>query len=590
MNLNQPTLVLFDYERSRYEYFPPDQSDSFYTIGESNISIYTNDKKLHIVGIKGNINVGHGKFTFSTELYNGIEIHNEAALIINDELEIDNTNIFIYGTLIMEEGSKLILRRGATILFSRDSYWDIRKNCSIIIEDGCEIMEYGDVDIDVNLMKSIIEDDKINLDSACNVVATNIDLGEREFSLTDYDQYLRKIQLNMYTQGEYNVQHGRIGYTWKGGHIDNKSQQLEMTVLYGSTVLGDFKLKILGEQASEIPNKQILRSIHIVKNSILYIEEEYNGYDYIRPELYLGVVIDNVLKPASALVEGMIIVDGNDALITLDRNATMTIAEGGSIYLKNGANMKSTNNEQTVLYINGQLIVDSIEQIKTFKPENIKFGEKGKLVVLNPANEHTLLFSTPNGKYHTDLYRIFKNYMDHIEYHISPNSGIAIDQFFDYYSRDMVDWFAGRRIEKAIYDGILVWEDGAFIELDQSIIPWATLDASLYQATRLFKSFASRDIERIKDVAARLKYAGCGNITFRFIQDDKYKDIVLHLEGTTPVSVTNMPASDEYNITVDNDGSLFMKNQVADASEDIIIAKDSKMTRIYEGSNYFDLK
>ena len=136
----------------------------------------------------------------------------------------------------------------------------------------------------------------------------------------------------------------------------------------------------------------------------------------------------------------------------------------------------------------------------------------------------------------------------------------------------------------------MVWEDGAFIELDNNIIPWATLDASLYQASRLFKSFMSRDIERLKDVAARLKYAGSGNMTFRFIQDGQYKDILLDLNGINMVSATNTPSSNEYNVTVDSDGVLFMKNRVSEITESSIISKDSKEIRVTEGTNSFSLE
>ena len=53
------------------------------------------------------------------------------------------------------------------------------------------------------------------------------------------------------------------------------------------------------------------------------------------------------------------------------------------------------------------------------------------------------------------LYRLFENVIDHVEYHISNNTGIAIDKYYEYFNRDMVDWFGGRRIEKAIHEANL---------------------------------------------------------------------------------------------------------------------------------------
>lgn len=596
MNLNQKTLILFEQERSSYSFYPPDQSDSFYNIDQSTIDLFCskNEDETYsfvLTGLEGEINVGDGNFTIDQTLYTAMTIKLGATLIVNKSLTIDNAEVHIFGNVKMDEGAKFILRNNASVIFEPDSDFVIKKNCQVEIDSTSNIDVYGTIEIYVDLMDSITEMPGMYIDSAVVIKPTDIDLGDREFSLTDYDLMLRDKVINMYTQGEYNVTNGRIGYTWKGGSIYTGSQQLELSVLYGSAVLGDFKLSVLGQQAEEIPNLQIIRSFHVSKGTTLYISDEYDGFTYLRPELYLGVVIGNVERTASALVDGDIIVSGEKSLITIDRLSKLTISETGTIYLRNGASMRSTNNEgQVVLYINGTLIIDSIDQIKTFDACNIHFGERGKVIVLNPASEHTLLFSTPNGKYDTDLYRIFENTIDHIEYHISPNTGIAIDEYFEYYSRDLIDWFGGRRIEQAIFDGILVWEDGAFIELNNSIIPWATLDATLYQATRLFKSFASRDIERIKDVAARLKYAGCGNITFRFISGDAYKDIVLDLEGIKISSVTNTPASNEYNVNVDNNGNLFIKNQVADVSEDAIITADAKSITLYPGSNSFNLE
>lgn len=596
MDLNQKTLVLFEEERRKYDFYPPDQSDSFYNIGDSKIDIfcsYNEDgtKSFVFTGLSGEINVGDDVFYISPELYTEAIIKLDASLIVNHSLVIDNANVRIYGSLKMDEGTSIILRNNAALLLDHDSDFVIKKECILDIDDTSNVIVYGTIEIYVDLMDTITNMGNIYFDSAAVIKPTDIDLGDREFSLTDYDLMLRDKIINMYTQGEYNVEHGRIGYTWKGGNTETRSQQLELSSLYGSSVLGDFKLKVLGEQAEEIPNLQIIRSFHVVKDATLYIAEHYDGYEYLRPELYLGIVYGNVKTPASAVVDGTIIVNGETAMITIDHLSQLTISETGSIYLQNGSIMRSTNNNDTVvLHINGKLIIDSIDQIKTFNASNIEFGELGKLIVLNPADDHTVLFSTPNGKWYTDLYRIFENTIDHVEYHISPNTGISIDQYFEYYSRDLVDWFGGRRIEKAIYDGILVLEDGAFIELDNSIIPWATLDASLYQASRLFKSFMSRDIERLKDVAARLKYAGSGNMTFRFIQDGRYKDILLDLNGINMVSATNTPSSNEYNVTVDSDGVLFMKNRVSEITESSIISKDSKEIRVTEGTNSFSLE
>ena len=72
----------------------------------------------------------------------------------------------------------------------------------------------------------------------------------------------------------------------------------------------------------------------------------------------------------------------------------------------------------------------------------------------------------------------------------------------------MTKWYGNRRIEKAIHDGILVWHDGGFIELNNDIIPWADEKSTLLQASRLFKSFGSYDDEKLQEVIDRMKADG----------------------------------------------------------------------------------
>jgi len=588
MNLNQPTLLLFEQERKKYDFFPPEESDSFYTIANASISLFHSNHKFILTHSSEKLHSGNGVFDFNNDLYLDTIVQKDAYFIIDQEIIVNNACLDIYGTLEIPEGKTLRIINDGLVAINPNAKIIINKNASIIIEDGAMNI-YGTVEVDVGLMNTITSMRNLYIDSSSFITATGIDLGERELSLTDYDKILRESNISDHTIGEMNVEDGRVGYVWKGTSWTG-DRQLEMNITFGTAVLGDYKLSILGWQEHTIPNLQTLVSFHVFKDTILYIAESYKGFTYLRPELYLGVVIDNVKTPAKCLIDGTVIVDGNDASITIDRKSTMIISETGSVYLQNGATIKSTNNDDSViLYINGTLTIDSIEQLQTFTAENIQFGENGKLIILNPSISRKILFSTPHGKYNSLLYKIFENTLDHVEYHLTKNTGIKIDEYFEYFSRDMTDWYDHMRIEKAIKEGLLIWEDGAFIELDRSIIPWATIDSTLLKATRIFKSFMSTDKQRLVDVAQRLKYCGFGNITFRFVEGNKYSDIIMHLEDSTMESITNSINENEYNLTVTDESELFIRNSVTNASESDIINNDAKMIHLEAGQNTISL-
>ena len=311
----------------------------------------------------------------------------------------------------------------------------------------------------------------------------------------------------------------------------------------------------------------------------------------MRPELYLGVVIENSKTPASCTIRGKIICDGINTMISVDRGASMHIEEGGEVHLRNGAIMRSTYNEdKPVLFINGTLIIEDIAQVKTFEKPNVVFGPNGKLIILNPdTGEKRLLFTTPNGILNSDLYRIFEDSIDHIEYHISNNTGIGIDKYYEFYGRDMTKWFGNRRIEKAIKDGILVWHDGGFIEMYSHITPWVGLNSSLLQASRIFKTYGSYDKDKLQDAVNRLNYAGCGNILFRFIDGNNVKETILTLNEIHMKNVYNDPSSGKYVLNTDNNGLLFLRNNIGDTAISTLINPKSKVIEIIENKAEFML-
>lgn len=591
------SLVEFEKWRSANQYIPPIGSNSFYTIGNGQINILTKeDSHLNLFTDKDEIEIGDEDFTIDKTIYDEFTIIENTTAVLTHGLHIIAGTFNVHGTLIMEEGSKLIIQNHGIGIFYPDATINIHEGARIIVDPGASLTIYSRVDTHVSAIDQVTNNRNVTLDSAAVVKAYGIqgeDFENRPYSLTDYDTELRAKFINLYTQGETNSEYGRFGYRWMDGDPDIGSQIISLGILYGEGILGDFRLSILGFLKDKIENLTVVSDFFVEKDCTLYISESYQGKRYLRPELYLGIIINNYTTPASCKVRGTIIVDGINSKIFVDRGATIHIEETGIIELKNQAQMISSYNDDTpVLFIDGTLIVDTIDQIKTFEASNIQFGEKGKVIIRNPdPGVHTVLWSTPNGIHDTDLYRMFEDTIDHVEYHISNNTGIQIDQYCEFYARDMTNWYGGRRIEKAVHDGILVWDDGGFIELNHDVIPWVDVDSTLFHASRIFKSFGSFDADKLQEVVNRLRYAGFGDIVFRFIHGDTYHDITLVLDDITMKSVVNKPMTETYILNVEGDnGQLYLRNKVSSTEDAEIIQNDSRIIALQNGNNEFDLK
>ena len=384
-----------------------------------------------------------------------------------------------------------------------------------------------------------------------------------------------------------------MGYVWRGGDTEINSTQIEIGALYGECILGDFRLSILGKQESLIPDLQILVHSFVDPEATLMITDTYHDKLYYRPELYLGYIRGNVFTGGTCTVDGKIIVDGSSSKITIDKYSKLTINEGGLVEVKNNSNIICNSDPDEVsLVINGTLIVDTIEQINSFNPNNIEFGPNGKVIILNNyPDDHKLLWTTPIGIHSTDLYRLFENRLNHIEYHIQSNTGIGIDEYYEFYARDMTDWYSGMRIEKAIHEGMIKWHKNGFIELNQSVTPWVDELSSLLHAARIFKSYGSYDGDKLQEVVNRLRYAGASDIIFRFIHGDTYHDVPLVLDDCTMYSVVNKPMTTHYILNVqNNDGELYLRNKVPNTNDSTIIQYTSRIVPVNVGDNEFTVE
>jgi len=598
MRFTSTSLAEFASQLSASSWQPPLKSNSFHDIKDDTtdgvINLYCEDVNNYTLFTHyGNMKTG--SFTVgdvSGVNYKSMTIIENTSCIVDTSLTVSNTEFAVHGSLELISGSKLILNRNATLILYSDSTLIIPDNVQIVIESGSQIKIYGMIDISIANMNSITSNDRIFVDTAAVINVTDIPYTAREYSLTDYAADLRDKDIGPYTQGEHTSDLSNIGYEWVSGDVLNKSHVIDMEVLWGESVLGDYKLSVLGTQNTEISNRQIIRSLTVSRNTVLNIVESFNGDTYIDPELYIGIVIGNTNECGSCICNGSIIVDGKNSKITIDRKGVLYIGEFGSVTLQNGASMISAYNETTVvLSIAGTLTVDTIDQLKGFKPENIVFSGNGKLVILNPdTGIPKVLWTTPNGIKHSELYRLFGDRLDHVEYHISKNNGIGIDEYFENYSVYMKDWYNGSRIEYAIQQGWIVWHDGAFIELYNAVDNSVSTDNTLYDAAKYFKHFNSDPKAMLQEVVNNLKYAGAGDILFRFVMSNSiYKEILMPLKSVTMNSIGNTPQSNSYTLNVDDSGDLFMKNKIADVSSNTIIQEDSVHTVLTPGNNTITL-
>jgi hypothetical protein len=544
----------------------PIGSDKFESIGSGIIRLHRiDDTKYELFIDTGVVSTGDDTLYIEDEShhpYYKLTVNQRTSLVVDDSIEVIGTEANIYGRFELEANSKMFVKDSGTVIFHPNSTFVINDNVNITVRLYSSLTIYGVIDVHLDSINYILNAQNINVDSAAVWNVHGIPYTNRTFSMTDYEQELRKTFINTLTSGEKNFGNNRLRYLWKQGTPTEPSHVIEVSMEYGDIPLGDFRLPLLGRPHRTTPNMQTVCNLVIKKNAKLHITESFDEFTYIRPELYIGAIIGNTEIPAECIVHGQMIADGKNALITVDRGGSLHIEEGAEVRLMNDAVMRCTHSDDSALFINGKLIIDDIKQINTFTSRNIVFGKNGKVIILNPSNlEKRILFTTPDGILASDLYRIFRDRIDNVEYHIPPNCGICIDAFFEQYFRSMTKWYGDRRFEKAIYDGILVFHEGAFIELNGNTIPWVNDDTTLLQISRLFKSYATDDYSRLQDVVNRLRYARCANIIFVLKYDDTVRELTLILDECNMKSIVNNPVIQRYVLKTDNDGKLFMRNR-----------------------------
>ena len=627
MPSHKPSLLQFDrYFRKDDTIIPHAGSNTFFDVGGGRINVFTvkNDSEgrlfnlytdrgdIYLIGSEENMNDFPGGFVITpngtnfNSPYQYLTIINGTKLIVNHNLTIRGANLDVYGTLELDNSALSTIVNGTTV-FHPGSVLVIDDHSNIHIDNQSSLIIYGRIDIHVTRVQSLLNSRNIFIDSAAVFNVEGINEPNRTFSFTNYEREMRERGfVNVNVQGERIIGDNRIGHIWRQGNPSEPSHVIGINLQLGQIPLGDFRFPVLGRPKKTYPGMQTISDLVIRRKTTLHITEEYNGHKYFRPELYLGGIIDNTQKPAECIVQGTIIVDGPRSMITVDRKAILRIEERGIVYVRNGAIIKCTHNQEyiedengnvthtdvPVLHIFGTLVIDDISQIVTFNTDNIVFGPEGKVVILNPSGvEPRILFSIPNGIFDTHLYRLFEHRVQHVEYHISKNTGVAIDQDFPNITPTMgirVDrllprsskefsWmFGDRRIEQAVHEGIVVWHDDAFIELYHNISPWMNETINLLSVSWLFKAYGSYAKDRLQDVVDRLTYAGFGNILFRFVLKNAVKEIKMSLESINMENVMNNPLNQRYVLNTDNSGTLFIRSRISDSSVNNIIHPRSR--------------
>ena len=586
------SLIEFNRNRLNGSYIFIVGSNSFFKFTDGEINIFTkNENEFDVYTYKGNINTGLGEFIISYKNpYQSLSVIENTSLTVTDRLSIINSSVEIYGTLKMKQGSSINIDNGL-IKFNSRSVIDLTEPGISLNLNSSRVRINGKIVISYNNL-SILNNKSIVINPSCELIVTGIKYPDRIYSATDYELSLRDKIINPHTNGEYNTEYGRIGYTWSDGDLKIKSQILSINILYGEFVLGDFKFRALGLQSKLVKDRQFISDIYVNKNATLYISEYFKGFNYYNPELYLGSVLFNFKRSAICHIDGTVIVDGSNAKISIDVESSIRINKGGKLILRNNGRLINSNvyNKNKCIYIYGELIIDNIEQLESFFDTNFVFGESGKLTILNPPTQNRkVLLSIPNGIKSSYLYQLFKSNLKHIEFHISKNNGIKIDKNFEYFNKQLIDWYDGIRIEKAIFNKQIVWHDEGFIDIDSSIISWASLSCSLYDASKIFKSTKYDKKEMLQEVVENLLYAGCGDIVFRFIDNDNYKEIKLILKPIKVENIYNKPLTKSYVIECTDDADLFIKNKIGKTSSSNIVSETSKHVSILKGKTEFEL-
>lgn len=516
-----------------------------------------------------------------------------AGIVVDGMVEVSG-EVSIYGWLEIQDDYRIHVLPSGKVHLYQNSTFHLPQFHQIKVEDGGEFVIHGTITIDVSQVIDFKKVKNLTFDTCAVWDVRNLHIEGRSFSFTDYIKELSEKSIAADTIGSHDTQDGaEMGYVGVTPHDIHHDQIVRLYARSGTTVLGDFALSILGYPKHDIGNKTIISSLVVNRGASLHITDAFTptpdspSQMFLYPEMYIGAHYENSLTPGFLDVCGELIVSGRDAKIVLDNGGGMMIAKETNVYLRNHARIQVNNTTAPVLLIEGTLTIDTIDQLVGFQPENIRFGEKGLLVILNTTPG--TLFSISK-KETMEEYRLFGSRLEHVKYHIPSDCGINVDEYHEYYYRDMTDWWSKLSLEEAIQEGLIIWHPGAYINLDINTIPWAET-ADLNRIAHLFRAEVTEEEHWLQAVVNRFVRSGVSDVRFRISDGSKVlQEMTLKLSEPKVVSIYGTGTPDLYRIEVEGGGDLFMRNRIATPTPETIIHHQSEHQILQEGTNDIDLR
>lgn len=601
MNLKLNSVYAFDQYRIETKLVPPPGSNSFYGIrpdGQFNLECIRMDNEFYRFNgyiEDGTVELGPefvvaGIVYDTARPYNSLSVKADATLQMDESLLlVSKGNVLCAGKIEMIGASKITITNGGSMKVSHGAQWIISDESEITIDDSSWIRVYGKAIVPLTKARTLLQHPRIIWDSSAEIDVVGLEIENRPMTLRKAVQLALRMGFSIYSSQVVNTGEGMVQVRCDRMEDENNYREVTVITAGGFVNMGDFRLTVAGSANSSMKDDNWINCLVVGKGSMLFVADTRNGHGYILPELYIGFDVNNGVSPGKCVVDGALMVDGPDAKITLDRGGSMEI--DGTVTVDNGAKLIAAYADgQTILTVNGILILENIESLEGFTQKNIQVGPKGRICILNKyPDENHVLYSIPDGFESSPLNQVLGHVLDHVQYHMQPNTGIEIDTFYDYYARDLRNWFGNRRIEDAVHTGHVVWDDGAFIKLNHSVTWWADADCDLTDLVYVFKMSTDTDpVKRLNDVVNTLSYAGFGDVRFLVDIGDGIRELVLSMKHPEIESVSGPGMDGSYTVKTDADGTgVLMKDP--DISGSITAIRGDKTFPIINKEGKFNI-
>lgn len=601
MDLKMNSVYAFDRYRVKTNLVPPPGSNSFYVIkpgGRFNLEcIRVDDEFLRFNGYieDGVVELGPefvvaGIVYDTARPYNSLNIKADATLQMDESLLlVSKGSVLCAGKIEMIGASKITVTNGGSMKISHDAQWIISDDSEITIDDDSWIRVYGKAIVPLAKARTLLRHPRILWDSSAEIDVVGLEIENRPMTLRKAVRLALGMGFSIHSSQVVNTGQGMVQVRCDRMDYEHNYNEVTVITAAGFVDLGDFRLTVAGSANTSMKDDNWIDRLIVGKGSILFVASTRNGHGYILPELYIGFDVNNGVSPGKGVVDGALLVDGVDAKVTLDRGGSMEI--NGWVAIDNGAKLIAAyTNDQTILTVNGVLVLENIESLEGFTQKNIQVGPKGRICILNKyPDENHVLYSIPDGFESSPLNQVLGHVLDHIQYHMQPNTGIEIDTFYDYYARDLRNWFGNRRIEDVVHTGHVVWDDGAFIKLNHSVTWWADEDCDLTDLVYVFKmSTGTNPVKRLNDVVNTLSYAGFGDVRFLINTGNYIRELVLSMKHPEINSVSGPGSDGSYTVETDADGiGVLMRDP--DMAGSISTIRDSKTFPITNKEGKFNI-